>query len=163
MRFDYQKDEHTRKAVEVAPYRLINHDGIWYLAASDAGQIKAYAFSKIRLLELTPTTFQPDPALQKLLNEEDSIWLNEKKTEVVLKVTPPAASYFKRRKLLAQQVIEKELEDGGLIVSGKFAHPNQILPTIRYWLPHIHIVSPEGWQEELEAGLTDYLKRERKP
>jgi predicted DNA-binding transcriptional regulator YafY len=160
-RFTYQKDEQkekTCKIIEVAPYRLINHDGVWYLAAADNGQPKTYTFSKIRALEILEATYTPDKALQTLLDREDSIWLNEKKTEVVLTVAPPVASYFKRRKLLAQQVIEKELEDGGLLVSGKFAHPNQILPTVRYWLPHVRIVSPEGWQEEMEAGLKAYLE-----
>ncbi|GHU34062.1 transcriptional regulator [Betaproteobacteria bacterium] len=162
VRFTYQKDD-ASKPVEVAPYRLINHDGVWYLAASDNGQPKAYAFGKIRALEVLEATYTPDKALQILLDREDSIWLNEKKIEVVLTVGPRIASYFKRRKLIAQQVIEKELEDGGLLVSGKFAHPNQILPIVRYWLPHVRIVSPESWQEELEKGLADYLKRERKP
>jgi hypothetical protein len=41
------------------------------------------------------------------------------------------ADYFKRRKLVANQVIVKELEDGGLLVSSKVAHINQILPTVR--------------------------------
>jgi predicted DNA-binding transcriptional regulator YafY len=157
VRFVYQKDD-ASKRVEVAPYRLINHDGIWYLAAADKGQPKAYAFSKIRALEILEAAYIPDKALQTLLDREDSIWLNEKKTEVVLTVAPQVASYFRRRKLIAQQVIVKALEDGGLLVSGKFAHPRQILPIVRYWLPYARIVSPESWQEELEAGLKAYLE-----
>ena len=81
-----------------------------------------------------------------------------KKAEVVLKVTREVASYFKRRKLIANQVIEKELEDGGLIVSCKVAHPNQILPIVRYWLPQVRIISPEGLQADLEAQLQAYLQ-----
>jgi predicted DNA-binding transcriptional regulator YafY len=162
VRFSYQKDGTGSKQVEVAPYRLINHSGVWYLAASDAGRIKAYSFSKIRALNLTETPFQPDPELQKVLDSEDSIWLNQKKTDVVLSVAPPAAPYFQRRKLIAKQVIEKTLEDGSLLVTGNFAHPNQILPIVRYWLPHVRIVSPKAWQKELEDGLKDYLKQERK-
>jgi hypothetical protein len=76
----------------------------------------------------------------------------------VLKVSAQVAVYFRRRPLIAQQKIVKELEDGGLIVSGKFAHPNQILPIVRYWIPHVFIVSPEGWQKELEAELQGYLE-----
>jgi hypothetical protein len=76
---------------------------------------------------------------------------------VVLTIAAPAASYFRRRKLIAQQVIEKELADGGLILSGKFAHPDQVFPTVRQWIPHVRIVSPKAWQEELEAGVRGYL------
>ena len=117
------------------PYKLVNHDGIWYLAAKDGGKLKAYTFSKIDRLRISEATFAPDPAVNQTLAEEDSIWLSDNKKEVVLKIAREAASYFRRRKLIASQVIEKELEDGGLIVSGKVAHPNQILPLVRYWLP----------------------------
>ena len=101
--------------------------------------------------------FPPDPAVKKTLAEEDDLWLNPLKTEVVLKIAREAAGYFRRRKLIANQVIEKELEDGGLLVSGKVAHPNQILPIVRYWLPNIRIISPEGLQAEMESQMRGYL------
>lgn len=156
VRFRYAKED-GQKTVEVEPYRLINNNGVWYLAAADQGKPKAYAFGKLSALDLLDARFEPDAAIRQLLDEEDSVWLNTRKTEVVLTVAPAAAIYFRRRKLIAQQVVEKELEDGGLIVSGKFAHPNQILPIVRYWLPNVKVVSPTSWQEELEAGLRAYL------
>ena len=70
-----------------------------------------------------------------------------------------AALYFRRRKLIANQVIEKELEDGGLIVSAKVGHANQVLPIVRYWIPHIRIISPEELQDEMEQELAGYLGR----
>ena len=91
--------------------------------------------------------------------EEDGIWLSEEKQEIALKIDREVASYFKRRRLIANQVIEKELEDSGLIVSAKVGHPNQILPIVRYWIPQIRIISPETLQSEMESGLADYLKR----
>lgn len=154
--FTYHKSD-GEKSVQVCPYRLINNAGIWYLAATDAGQPKSYTFTKISHLSLLDEYFDADPSIDALLNAEDSIWLNEKKTEVVLTISPPAAQYFRRRKLISHQVIEKELEDGGVIVSGKFAHPNQILPIVRYWLPHVRIVSPTAWQDELNEGMQGYL------
>jgi predicted DNA-binding transcriptional regulator YafY len=156
VRFMYSKEQ-NRKTVDIEPYRIINHNGIWYLAGMDANKPKSYAFSKISSPEVLDTLFVPNVNVLKMLDQEDSIWLNEKKTEVILTIAPPATIYFRRRKLIAQQIIEKELEDGGLIVSGKFAHPNQILPIVRYWLPHVRIVSPATWQSELEDELKSYL------
>jgi len=156
LRFIYLKNEGS-KQVEVEPYRLINNNGVWYLAAIDGGKPKAYAFGKMREPELLEERFIPDRETMRMLDEEDDVWLNTKKTEVVLTVAPAAAPYFRRRKLIAQQVIEKDLEDGGLIVSGRFAHPNQILPIVRYWIPSVRIVSPAGWQEQMESGMRDYL------
>ncbi len=59
----------------------------------------------------------------------------------------------------SNQIIEKELADGGLIISAKIRHPNQILPIVRYWIPHIRIISPETLQHEIEKGLDEYLAR----
>lgn len=155
--FDYRKNEGPKTYADVQPYKLVNHDGIWYLAAKDGGKLKAYTFSKIDDLQVSCTTFVPDASVNKTLAEEDDIWLNPVKTEVVLKIAREAAGYFRQRKLIANQVIEKELEDGGLIVSGKVAHPNQILPIVRYWLPSVRIISPEGLQAEMESQMRGYL------
>ncbi len=155
--FEYHKNDGPKMVAGVQPYKLVSQAGIWYLAATDAGLLKSYSFSKIDRLLTAPDTFTPDPAIHKVLAEEDSIWLNLKKTEVVLKVGRNAAGYFLRRKLIGGQKIVKELEDGGLIVSGLIAHPDQILPTVRYWIPSVRIISPEGLQAQLESQLQAYL------
>lgn len=155
--FDYQKNDGPKTYSVVEPYKLVNQDGIWYLAAKDDGKLKTYTFSKIDHLQVGGNPFTPDPAVNTTLAEEDSIWLSAHKKEVVLKVAREAAGYFRRRKLIASQVIEKQLEDGGLIVSCKVAHPNQILPIVRYWLPSVRIISPESLQAEMEIQMRGYL------
>jgi len=97
--------------------------------------------------------------MDAMLKEEDGIWMGEEKREIVLQIAREIAGYFKRRKLIANQVIEKELEDGCLIVSAKVGHENQVLPIVRYWIPHIRVISPEGLQKELEKDLRKYLER----
>lgn len=155
--FEYRKTEGTKSYANAQPYKLVNHDGIWYLAAKDGDKLKAYTFTQIDRLQVHEDSFEPDPAVHQTLLDEDDIWLNPDKKEVVLKISKEAASYFRRRKLIANQVIEKELEDGGLIVSGKVAHPNQILPIVRQWIPSVRIISPEGLQADMESQLRDYL------
>lgn len=154
--FQYQKPE-GKKQVEAEPYKLINHAGIWYLAACDQGQIKAYSFSKMSTLNLTAQQFKTDNQISSMLEAEDSIWLNSNKTEVVLSVSSDVASYFRRRNLIAQQEIIKELADGSLMLSGKFAHQNQLFPVVRAWLPHVRILNPASWQSALEQQLREYL------
>lgn len=155
--FDYQKDNGQKHYDTVSPYKLVNHKGIWYLAGRDADKLKTFSFSKIEHLRQVDTQFDPDPDVDKTLSEEDGIWLSEEKMEIVLKIAAEVAGYFKRRTLIANQVIEKELEAGGLIVSAKVGHPNQVLPIVRYWIPHIRIISPEGLQREFETELASYL------
>ncbi len=155
--FEYRKPEGPKLVTGLRPYKLVSQGGIWYLAATDNGQLKSYAFTKIDRLLVGPDTFTPDPAIHQMLAKEDSVWLNLRKTEVVLKVAPAAAGYFLRRKLIDGQKTVKELEAGGLIVSGLIAHPNQILPIVRYWIPSVRVISPEGLQAELDSQLRAYL------
>ncbi len=156
--FRYRKSCGEKLVEALQPYKLVNQNGIWYLAACDTGALKSYSFTKISALFIDAANqFDPDPTVIRTLAQEDSIWLNLKKTEVVLKIRSEAADYFRRRKLIDGQKIEKELADGGLLVSCLIAHPNQILPTVRYWLPNIRIINPEGLQAELEQQLSNYL------
>ena len=144
----------------VRPYRLINHGGVWYLGSVNAqGELRAFTFSKIsRLLVLNNDTFEPDPVVIAELDREDSIWLNRRKVEVVLRVAPLAAGYFLRRKLVPQQKLVKSLSDGGLILSSMVAHADQILPLVRAWIPHVRFVQPESLQVQLNEQLVEYLR-----
>lgn len=157
--FDYSKDDGIKSYADVAPYKLINQKGIWYLAGRDGDKVKTFSFTRIECLQVFDSTFTPDATIDKMLLEEDGIWFGEEKKEIVLKIAKEVAGYFKRRRLIANQVIEKELEDGGLIVSAKVGHPNQVLPIVRYWIPHIRIISLEGLQEEMERELKQYLNK----
>lgn len=145
------------KAHVVEPYKLINNKGIWYLAAKDQGKLKTFTFSKIESVAVGRTGFTHDPELDRTLVRDEGVWLTEEPLQVVLKVDKAVAPYFERRKVIANQVIEKVHTDGGLTVSVKVGHEKQILPIVRYWIPNIRIVSPAGLQAELECELRTYL------
>ena len=157
--FSYMKPEGLKSYQSVLPYKLVNHKGIWYLVGKDGEKLKSFSITKLSALLTLETFFVWDSKIDTQLTEDDGIWLSDAKQEVVLKVRAEVAGYFKRRKLIANQVIEKELEDGGLIISAKIGHTNQILPIVRYWIPHIRIISPEDLQVEIDKGLNEYLGR----
>lgn len=157
--FDYAKEGSLKPYCDIAPYKLINHKGIWYLTALDGDKLKSFSFSKIQHLKVFDGTFDWDTDLDRKIAADDGIWHSDSQREVVLKANPEVAGYFKRRKLISNQVIEKELSDGSLIISAKVSHDNQILPIVRYWIPNLSIISPESLQAELEQGLSAYLDR----
>lgn len=155
--FYYPSQGELKRYADIEPYKLINNKGIWYLAARHGEKLKTFSFTKLDRVEiLSDSHFELDATIDKTLQEEDGVWLGEKK-EIVLKISHEVADYFKRRKLIANQIIEKELEDGGLIISAKVGHLNQVIPIVRYWIPHIRIISPEGLQAEMEGEITKYL------
>ena len=155
--FDYAKSDSTKHYLSAQPYKMINNKGIWYLIALDGGKLKTFSFSKISKVHIRQANFELDNTLLSLISDDDSIWFSKDRVEVVLKISKEVADYFLRRTLISNQVIEKTLEDGSLILSTKISHSNQLLSIIRYWLPHIRIISPEAMQHELEDELKKYL------
>lgn len=139
------------------PYRLIHKNGVWYLAAEEAGQLKNFSVALIEALQVDETSrFTPKPAHQAYIDAKDDPWFTEGTTEVRLRVAPEIAHYFTRRPLLPQQQ-QRADADGSLLVTAQIGHINQLLPLVRYWLPHVRIVTPVAWQEELLAGLRQAL------
>ncbi|MDD4913910.1 MAG: WYL domain-containing protein [Methylococcales bacterium] len=151
--FSYKDKNYTT----ISPYKLVNQNGIWYLAAKDASQLKTFCFSKINNLKTDAQRFESEAHIGATIEQEDSVWFSADKYEVVLKVEHGVASYFKRRNLLPNQHIDKELEDGSLIISSRIAHDEQILPLINYWLPNVHIISPKELRSVLIKRLSNYL------
>ena len=156
--FEYYKTDGTKIYDLVSPYKLINNKGIWYLAGLDEGKLKTFSFTKIERLSTLSSKYNWDSQINDQLTEDDSIWVSDDKIEVILRINKEAAGYFKRRQLITNQVLIKELEDGGLMISAK-GHINQILPIVRYWIPNIQIISPDFMQVNLEKELSDYLKQ----
>lgn len=142
---------------QVEPYKLVNHKGIWYLAAWDGDRLKSFSVAKVEGLRIEQTNFLPRPHVDIDLANSDSIWLGTNRERVLLRISGQVASYFKRRKLIADQLIEEELDGGDILVSTTVAHANEVLPILRYWIPHIRVLEPLEFQQQLEAGLVDYL------
>ena len=155
--FDFAKADEVKRYAGVAPYRLLNQKGIWYLAAVDGGKLKTFSFSKLSNVSTLDDTFVRDAEIDSRLLQDEGIWLTERQLKVRLLVAPNVAGYFKRRRLIANQVLEEERCDGSLVLSAEVGHQNQILPIVRYWVPHIRVLEPVELQAELDAGLKAYL------
>ncbi len=101
--------------------------------------------------------FEFDAAILKQLENEESIWFAQQKQEVILSVHGDVALHFKQRQLLPEQQVVKALDDGSLLISSRISHVTQILPLVRYWIPHLKIVNPVSMQQQLEKELQGYL------
>ena len=141
----------------VQPYKLINYQGIWYLAAIDNGKLKTFHVSQIKSVWKTKELFKRDPKIEDQIKKDETIWFSDRKHEVVLKVNAEIASYFKRRQLIPEQEITKTCDDGSLIVTTRIADDKQILPIIKYWIPHVKIISPSSLNEHLRNDIKYYL------
>lgn len=160
VQFRYSKtngDTKLRNVVE--PYKLINDKGIWYLAAWDDGKLKSFAITRMMALMVEETTFAPRAHIETDLTNSDGIWLGSVRQRVLIQVSGQVATFFQRRNLLPNQVIEKEIAGGDILVSTTVIHSDEVLPIIRYWIPHVRILEPLEYQQLLERGLADYLQQ----
>ncbi len=148
------------KQREVNPYKLMNKNGIWYLLGVEDNEIlKTYSFTKINKIKTLDNSFEKDDEIIKIIQNDDTSWFSQKQTEVVLKVDKSISEYFKRRKVIANQSILKELEDGSLLVSCKVSFDEEILKIVRYWIPNVEIISPDSLEKKLKNSLNNYIKK----
>ncbi|WP_080996003.1 helix-turn-helix transcriptional regulator [Comamonas testosteroni] len=145
------------KARNVQPYKLIHKNGVWYLAAEEGSKLKNFSVGLIEnLLVDQSSLFVPKRSHKEYIDAKDDVWFTEDTTEVLLRVAPEAAHYFIRRPLLPQQQ-QRQDRDGSLLVTTHINHIDQLLPVVRYWLPHVRIVQPAEWHENLLSSLRHAL------
>ena len=89
--FAYQKGDESKEYEGVAPFKLMNHKGIWYLAARDGDKLKTFSFTRLAQVRQLASTFDADPHIDRRLSEEDGIWLGEERVEIVLKISSEVA------------------------------------------------------------------------
>lgn len=142
----------------VDPYRLIHHQGSWYLAAAVADELRAYRLSKIdQMVVHESELFDHHLEVLTQLELSEGIWFAKHKQTVKISVRPEVALYFKQRLLLPEQQIVLEDASGGLLIDCQICHEMQLLPLVRYWIPYIKIIEPAHFQEKLEQDLQHYL------
>lgn len=149
--------EYKGKPRKVQPYRLVYRYGIWYLAATEDELLKNFSVALITNLHVDEKTlFTPKSEHFEYIDGKDDVWFTPQVTEVVLRVAPVAAHYFARRALLPKQQHRADV-DGSLIVTSKISHPQQLLSVVRYWLPHVRILQPTQWHDDLVSELKNAL------
>ncbi|MGV8059203.1 MAG: helix-turn-helix transcriptional regulator [Smithellaceae bacterium] len=142
----FQYEVFSPYEVTIEPYRVCFFNGFWYLVGKDlCGQeIKRYALDKIKDFKSQNNNFRCVPAqVDRMLKESGNIWFaSERNIEVIVEVDKSCADYFRRRKVYPYQEIKEERSDGAIIVSFKVGSLEEIMNTIKIWLPYIKIIKP---------------------
>ena len=129
------------KSRRLQPYRLINHYGLWYLAAVEQGRLKSFELARIAQFAATQIAFEPDASIIEELDTTSGIRFG-KRTDVTLHVSAHAATFVTRRPLFPAQRLLKEHEDGSITIATAISDQNTLFRWLRYWLPDIRIVAP---------------------
>lgn len=145
---------------QLRPLKLIWMDGFWYLLSlTDDDQLLKFRLEKISSAKEMGKFFKYNKNIDKILKESTNIWFEKNRPmAVTLEVSAECAHFFKNKTYFPLQKVEKELQDGRIVLSCKAAKEEEILPTILHWLPHIKVVSPDTLYKHVKEVLNDYLR-----
>ncbi|CNK50407.1 Uncharacterised protein [Yersinia intermedia] len=137
--------------------------GIWYLAGVDNHLLKSFVVSGISGLLVSQVLFTSQSNIHASIEKADSIWYGEEHFEVLLSVSPLVAHHFRCRALYPRQEIIHTSSDGRMLLISQVHHPDQIIPLIKYWLPHVEVVQPASIRKQILQDIRSALKHENDP
>jgi predicted DNA-binding transcriptional regulator YafY len=84
-----------------------------------------------------------------MLNDSVSIWFQSDREafDVHLHVDANIAKYFKRKPLPTQKT-QSVNQDGSIEISITITYEMEIIPIIKYWMPHLKVIEPK-WVEDI--------------
>jgi len=149
------------RIIDLKPLKIANYEGFWYLIALDARNdvLKKYYLKNISQTTLKEESFTSDGRLDDLLENSISVWFQKdvKPYRVTLSLSPTVAKYFQRKPLSKTQRIEEKHEDGSMVISVEITDDMEIIPIVKYWMPHIHVHTPIHLKETIMIDLKSYL------
>lgn len=163
----FQYEVFSPYEVTIEPYRVCFFDGFWYLVGKDLcdQQFKRYALDKIKDFKPRSNNYRYVPAqVDRMLKESGNIWFSsERDIEVVVEVDKSCAHYFRRRKVYPHQKIKEERADGSIVVSFKVGSLDEIMNTLKVWLPHIKIIQPEELKNICLKKMKTWIAWQKEP
>jgi len=150
-----------QKELSLKPLKIANYEGFWYLLALDSrnDELKKYYLKNITNIKTEDSVFEIDNKLDKTLENSLSIWFEKDIEPFVVKLLIDAevAKYFKRKPISKTQTIEVIREDGSMEIVIEITHEMEIMPLVKYWIPHIKVLEPTWIKELIEKDLKNYL------
>ncbi len=154
----YNDESHPPYSTTLKPLKIVNFEGFWYLVALRGETLKKYYLKNISNPKMTEDSFTTDSKLETLLDNSISVWFQKdvEPFEVKLLADTSAAKFFKRRPLPTQK-IDSFNSDGSMEFSISITHEMEILPLVKYWIPHLFVMEPIWIKEILEEDTQNYL------
>ena len=156
---NYANEREGAFKATLQPLKIVNFEGFWYLIAFRDTRVQKYYIKTLSNIKSTNNTFTTDENIQELLENSLSIWFKAdiEPFEVKLYADKTASKYFQRRKLQTQ-TIETLHQDGSMEFIIKITDEMEIIPIVKYWIPHVRVLEPEWIQEMVDEDLETYLK-----
>jgi len=158
----YVYDTDKRYNTTLNPLKIVNYEGFWYLIAIHKDEVKKYYLKELKSIKPTTDTFTVDTKIDNLLENSISIWFNENTEPFTVKLLAlkGASKYFTRRPLSTQIISSINSDDNSIEFTIKITHEMEILPIIKYWIPHLKVLEPKWLNDIIKQDLKEYLKED---
>jgi predicted DNA-binding transcriptional regulator YafY len=159
----YNDERHDIYQTLIQPLKIVNFEGFWYLVALRNDILKKYYLKNISKPNMTQVVFDTDKELDTLLENSISVWFQKdiEPFEVKLYADKWATKYFTRRPLPTQKIDSVDSDDT-MEFSITITHEMEILPIVKYWIPHLYVLEPEWVKEIVEEDLLSYQENMKK-
>jgi len=97
--------------------------------------------------------------IEELLENSINIWFKSdvEPFEVKIYADEVATKYFKRR-VLPTQKIETLSQDGTMEFTVTITDEMEIIPIVKYWLPHLRVLEPLWISEMIDEDLKKFIE-----
>jgi len=156
----YENDREGLFNTTIQPLKIVNYEGFWYLVALRNGYVEKYYLKTLANIIITTKTFTTNDEIEEILENSLNIWFKAdiEPFEVKIYADKVATKYFKRRALPTQS-IETLSQDGRMEFIVKITDEMEIIPIIKYWLPHLKVIEPKWICEMIDVDLEEYLNK----
>ena len=148
------------------PYKIVFMNENFYLASENPDE--RYKFTMLRLaqiksVELQKEQFHNNPDIKEFIKHLQTPFPLYKPQfrmhliKVIVQVDKEKAKYFKLKKYLPSQNIQKENEDGSLIISFEVTQEREMEEIVKKWIPNMKVIEPLSLKNKIEAELKKYL------
>jgi len=149
----------------IAPLRIVNFDGIWYLYGYDheereANKWKTWLLEEIDSLEVYESEKHSidDEEVEEDLEEAFSArFVPDRQIEVNVRVWGPAMELFRLKEQLPRQRIIRDEKDS-LTVQSVVSTFDEVEAEIKSFLPYIEVLEPAQLRDRLLGELRGYLE-----
>lgn len=160
--FLYEMDG-SKHEITTNPLKLLCFDGFWYLMAfgTKSGIVKKYYLKNISSLSITTQAFFVPKNTEEAVSNAVNIWFDStvKPFDVRLWADKEIAKYFERRPISKTQRIVSKDNDGSIEISITITDFGEIMPTIKYWIPNLLVLSPIELKQCMEDAARAFLEK----
>jgi len=155
----YENEREGVFRTNIQPLKIVNYEGFWYLVAFKDGCVQKYYLKTLSNIEKTNIAFEVEANIEEVLKNSINIWFKSdvEPFEVKLYADAVATKYFKRR-ALPTQTIETLSEEGTMEFTVIITDEMEIIPMVKYWLPHLRVLEPLWISEMIDDDLKKFIK-----